>query len=136
MANKENSPHSLPLLIMDNIKTVLHCDPGFQDLLLWKSKRYSYQFFYFLFCITVYNFLELHLTLSEKCFCQKCLLFNEFAQIHHPRNGQNVLGVTRVFYQFSLNCLLKYFSSKICWQNPAEASFMYQQWTPVVYTFL
>ena len=77
--------------------------------------------------ITFYNFLELHLTLSEHFFYQRCFLFNEFAQIHHPRNGQNVLGVTRVSCQFSLNCLLKYFSSKICRQNPAEAPFMYQQ---------
>ena len=35
-----------------------------------------------------------------------------------------------------LKCLLKYiFFSKICWPNPAKASFMHHQWTASVYIF-
>ena len=40
------------------------------------------------------------------------------------------------FCQFSLKCHLKNFFSKICWQNSAKASSMYQQWTAAVLIFL
>ena len=33
-------------------------------------------------------------------------------------------------------CLLKFFFSKICRQNPPKASFMYQQWTTTGHIFL
>ena len=53
------------------------------------------------------NFLELYSTLSEKDFCCKCSFLNGFTQT--PPNSQNLLSVTKLFSQFSLKCLLKYF---------------------------
>ena len=78
--------------------------------------------------ISFYNILELHSTLPEKDFCPNFSLFNGLTQTPplHPINGQNLLSVTKCFRQLSLKWFLKFFS-KICWQNPARASFMYQQ---------
>ena len=45
-----------------------------------------------------YNFLELHLTLSEKDLCHKFLFFNGFTQTFHPLNSQNLLNVTKLFW--------------------------------------
>ena len=82
--------------------------------------------FFFLFYISFYisryhfyNFLECHSTLSGKDFCSKFSFFNRFTPSlqHQPLNGQNLLDVTKVFCQFSLKCLLKYFFSRIFWQN-------------------
>ena len=55
----------------------------------------SHQFFchQISFC---YNFSELHSTSSEKDFCHKFYFFNEFTQITHPLNSQNLLSVTKV----------------------------------------
>ena len=49
--------------------------------------------------ITVYNFSELRLALSEKIFSSKIFLFQ---QIHpEPFNGQNLLSVMKNFCQYS-----------------------------------
>ena len=55
----------------------------------------SHQFFchQISFC---YNFSELQSTSSEKDFCHKFYFFNEFTQITHPLNSQNLLSVTKV----------------------------------------
>ena len=49
-----------------------------------------------------YNFLQLHSTLSKKDFCRKFSFFNGFTQTPHPLNSQNLLSVTKDFWQFSL----------------------------------
>ena len=88
--------------------------------------------------IIFHNFSELHSTLSETEFRDKFSFFNGFIQLHtpDPLNIQNLLSVTNFFCQFSPRCPLKHFFSKICWQNPAKASFMYQQWTATATVFL
>ena len=111
---------SFPFL-MENVRLHGMVTTSFEKVLPWKVKRYSQQFFYFLFYISFYisrcyfyNFLEFHSTLSEIIFCPKFSFFNGFTprpQPHHL-NGQNLLKVTKVFCQFSLNFLLKYFFSK------------------------
>ena len=93
----------------------------------------SHQFLYQQ--ILFYDFLELHSTVSEKDFCHKISFFNGFTQTPHPLNSQNLLSITEVFCQFSQKCLLN-FLKNICWQNPAKAFFMYQQWTATVLIFL
>ena len=118
---------------------------NFGKVLLWKVIRHSYQFFYFLFYISFdirrYNFSQLFGTsfnIIWKNFRRKVSFFNGFTQLHtpNPLNSQNLPGVTKAFCQFSLRCPLKHFFSKICWQNPAKASFMYQQWTATATVFL
>ena len=111
------------IFLMENIR--LHGMPttSFEMVLLWKVKRYSYQFFYFLFYISFYisryhfyNFLEFHSTLSEKVFVPSfpfltdshCPLPPPLTQLQ-TLNGQNLLNVTKAFCQFSLKCLLKMF---------------------------
>ena len=68
----------------------------------------SHQFLYQQISL-FYNFLELHWKLSENDFCHKLYFFNGFTQIPHPLNSQTLLSVTKVFCQFSLKWLLKYF---------------------------
>ena len=48
-----------------------------------------------------YSFLELHPTLSEKCFCHKFSFFNGFTQTSNPRNSKNLLSVTKLFWHFN-----------------------------------
>ena len=93
---------------------------------LVKSYKTQLPGFFFLFYISFYisryhfyKFLECHSTLSGKDFCSKFSFFNRFTPSlqHQPLNGQNLLDVTKVFCQFSLKCLLKYFFSRIFWQN-------------------
>ena len=99
------------IFLMENIR--LHGMPttSFEMVLLWKVKRYSYQFFYFLFYISFYisryhfyNFLEFHSTLSEKYFRPKVSFFNGFTSSPQPHslNGQNLLNVAKVFCRFSI----------------------------------
>ena len=54
--------------------------------------------------IIFYNFLEL--------FQHSTFSFLTDSLKHHPFNGQNLLSVTKVFCQFSLQYLLKYFFFK------------------------
>ena len=71
-------------------------------------KRYKMQPLVLLFLVlhqllyqqisSFYNFLELHLTLSEKDLCHKFLFFNGFTQTFHPLNSQNLLNVTKLFW--------------------------------------
>ena len=83
------------------------------------------------------SFLELHSALSKNDFRRKFSFFNGFTKPLTPLNGQNLLSLKKVSCQFSLKCLLKYiFFSKIYWQNPTKASFMYQQWTATVHIYL
>ena len=65
--------------------------------------------------IIFHNFLEIHSTLSENDFRPKFFFFNGFTQLHtpDPLNSQNLLGVTKVFFQSSLRCPLKYFFSNV-----------------------
>ena len=113
---------------MENIRLHGMSTTSLDKVLLWKVIRYSYQFFYFLFYISFYisryhfyNFLEFHSTLSGKDFRPKFSLFNKFTPSPQPLplNSQNLLSVVKVFCQFSLKCLLIFFS-KIYWQNPAK----------------
>ena len=104
--------------------------------------RDSYRFFYFLFHISFYisryNFLHIFRTSCNiiwKRFFSQILLFTRIHPNPHPLNSQNLLSMTKVFCQISLKCLLNFFKN-ICWQNPAKASFMYQQWTATVHIFL
>ena len=62
--------------------------------------------------IISYNFLALYFALTEKDFCRKFSFFNRFTQTPQPLNDQNLLSVAKVFCQFSLKCLLKYFFDK------------------------
>ena len=57
-----------------------------------------------------YNFLELHSTLPEKDFRRKFSFFNGFTQTSPPKWPKSAKR-DKSFY----------------WQNPAKASFMYQQ---------
>ena len=99
-------------------------------LLFWfRISFYTSRYHFF------YNYLKLHSRLSAKYFCHKFPFFSRFTQTHHSLNNQNLLSVTNVFCRFSLRCLLKFFKN-ICWQNPAKASFVYQQWTATVHMFL
>ena len=93
---------------------------SFENVLLWKVNKIElpvllflvlYQFLFQQIYI-FYNFLALHLTLSEG-FCHKFSFFNRFTP--YPRD-----------------CLFK----KNCWQNPAKAPFMYQWWTATVHIYL
>ena len=61
------------------------------------------------------------------------LLFKWTRSNPKPVNSQNLLSATKVFGQFSLHGF--WFFLNICWQNPAKASFMYQQWTATVHIF-
>ena len=97
--------------------------------MLFVSHQFLYQHIWFF-----YNFLELHSTLFVNYFCQNIYFFNGFTQTTYPLNSQNLLSVTKVFCQFSLKCLLIFFSN-ICCQNPAKTFFMYQQWTATVHIF-
>ena len=56
---------------------------------------------------------------QKKCPCYK--FFKRFTQTTHPLNSQNLLCVTKVFYEFSLKCLLSfsknYLLTKSCKSN-------------------
>ena len=120
------------IFLMENIR--LHGMPttSFEMVLLWKVKRYSYQFFYFLFYISFYisrhhfyNFLEFHSTLSEKNFRPKLSFLNRFTHLPQPHCliGQNLLNVTKVFCRFSLKSLMKYLFSKHLLTKSCKAFF-------------
>ena len=88
---------------------------SFEKALLWKVIRYSYHFFYFLFCLRryhFYNFLEFHSTLSEKDFLPNFFLFNGFTP---PTFSQPTPVMSKIcknwqmFCQFFLKCLLIFF---------------------------
>ena len=108
---------------------------NFEKGLLWKVRRYSYQFTYFIlfyinFNISRYQFsrlFRLHSMLSEKDFRRKFSLLNRFTQLH-TLIAKICLSVTKFFCQFSLRCPLKQFF-QVCWQNSVKVSFMYQQRT-------
>ena len=99
-------PPSSPFL-MGNVR--LHGMPttSFEEVLLWKVIRYSYQLFYFLFYISFcinrlyfHNFLEFHSTLSQKKkICPKFSFFNWFTLSAQPHllDGQNLLNVAKRF---------------------------------------
>ena len=82
-----------------------------------------------------YNFLELHSTLSEKYIRHQFSFFNIFTQTFYPPNGQNLLGVIKVFCQFYLECLLKYLFQKFI-EKILQKYLMHQQWTAIVHILL
>ena len=101
----------------EKYKPVLHCISSFDRVLLWKVTRYSYQLFHFLFYISFYisrYFLQLFRTSFNiwKRFHHKFSFFNRFTQTPHHPDDQNLQSITKVFHQFSLKCLLKYFFQK------------------------
>ena len=108
------------------------------EVLLLKVIRNSYRFSYFLF-YSIFNISRYHFSqIFRTSFNIQFSFFNWFTQFHIPAplNGQNMVSVTKGFCQFSLRSPLKYFFSKFCWQNPAKASFIYQQWTATAIAFL
>ena len=104
---------SHPLFLMDNIKLdgISSKIKFYIFALYFKFTGIFYEkFFVFLFYmsftstdIIFYNFLKLHLTLSEKkIFVTNCPFWNGFTQTPHPVNGQNLLSVTKSFCPYSL----------------------------------
>ena len=82
---------------------------------LWKVSRYSHQFFCFLLFyisfyipdITFYNFLEIHVALSEKRFLSQISLF--LTDSPKALNSQNALSVTIFFLSIFPNAFLTYY---------------------------
>ena len=118
------------------------------EVLLLKVIRNSYRFSYFLFYsifnISRYHFSQIFRTSFNIQHYLKKIFVANFPFLTDSPNSTSLaplmnkimVSVTKCFCRFPLRSPLKYFFSKIFWQNLAKSSFIYQQWTATAIAFL